>query len=144
MSRTSIKREVAALIPYRVTRNVTEIYLQKRTEDAPTNPGCFGLFGGGIEQGESPEMALVREVREELNYALPSFELFNVYDFPDHIFWVYGQEVDDLFENMITVLEGQYGQWFTKTQMEVEEKINPFNRIIYQDVFRRLGERSSK
>ncbi len=30
-------------------------------------PGCYCFPGGGIEEGESEEVALVRELREELN-----------------------------------------------------------------------------
>ncbi|WP_413175740.1 NUDIX hydrolase [Anabaena azotica] len=41
--------------------------------------GCWGLFGGHLEPGETPEIALVREVIEEINYELPSFEKFGIY-----------------------------------------------------------------
>ena len=30
------------------------------------HPGCWSLFGGAVEQGESPEQAVVRELEEEL------------------------------------------------------------------------------
>ncbi len=33
----------------------------------------WGFFGGGIEDGETPEDALVREIREELTYDLRDF-----------------------------------------------------------------------
>jgi len=44
------------------------LLLQHRTEDAPSWPGAWGLFGGGEEEGESPKEALVRELREELDF----------------------------------------------------------------------------
>jgi 8-oxo-dGTP diphosphatase len=34
----------------------------------------WGFFGGGIEEGETPEEALVREIKEELTYDLKDFE----------------------------------------------------------------------
>ena len=34
----------------------------------------WGFFGGGIEEGETPEEALVREIKEELTYDLKDFK----------------------------------------------------------------------
>ena len=45
-------------------------------------PGLLGLFGGGIEKGETALMAIKREVQEELNIDIKSPELFlktNIY-----------------------------------------------------------------
>ncbi|MBD2387902.1 NUDIX hydrolase [Cylindrospermum sp. FACHB-282] len=42
-------------------------------------PGCWGLFGGHIEKGESPNVALKRELIEEIGYDLPSFSEFGCY-----------------------------------------------------------------
>ncbi|HLP87058.1 MAG TPA: NUDIX hydrolase [Nostocaceae cyanobacterium] len=41
--------------------------------------GCWGLFGGHLEEGETPEIALQREVLEEIGYNLPSFTKFGIY-----------------------------------------------------------------
>lgn len=43
-----------------------KIVLQLRDADAPTFPNHLATFGGGIEEGESPLDALVRELKEEL------------------------------------------------------------------------------
>jgi mutator protein MutT len=39
----------------------------------------WGFFGGGIESGETPEQALVREIKEELNVTLRTFTFFRRY-----------------------------------------------------------------
>lgn len=43
-----------------------KIVLQQRDGEAPTFPHHLSTFGGGIEKGESPLEALVRELHEEL------------------------------------------------------------------------------
>jgi 8-oxo-dGTP diphosphatase len=42
-------------------------------------PGYWGLFGGHIEPGETPDVAVKREILEEIEYTLPSFVEFGCY-----------------------------------------------------------------
>lgn len=51
--------------------------MQKRSEhEAVRMGGHWGLFGGGVEPGESPEEAMVRELKEELAYTPRDFSWF--------------------------------------------------------------------
>ena len=54
------------------------IYLR---DDKPTIsfPNHWDLFGGMVEQGETPQQALVREVQEEIGVTLNGFTLFKQY-----------------------------------------------------------------
>ena len=49
-------------------------FLMQLRDDIPgiLYPGCWGLFGGHLEPGETPEMGVKREVKEEINYQLIS------------------------------------------------------------------------
>lgn len=55
-------RRVAAVL---LVDTAGRILLQLRSADAPASPGQWSFPGGGIEQGEEPEEAARRELREE-------------------------------------------------------------------------------
>jgi len=45
-----------------------DVLMQLRDVDVPIwFPGCWGLFGGAIDEGETPKKALIRELSEEIN-----------------------------------------------------------------------------
>ena len=68
--------EVAIAILYRDGK----LLLQLR-DDIPgiAYPGCWALFGGHIEPGEIPEIALKRELQEEIGYDVLSVCKFGCY-----------------------------------------------------------------
>jgi 8-oxo-dGTP diphosphatase len=54
-------------------------YLMQLRDELPTivYPGVWGFFGGHVEPGEAPEIALKRELVEEINYAAPVLTKFH-------------------------------------------------------------------
>jgi 8-oxo-dGTP diphosphatase len=56
-------------------------YLMQLRDNDPRilYPGYWGLFGGHIEPGETPEIAVIREVAEEIGYQLPPAPKFGIY-----------------------------------------------------------------
>jgi len=86
------------------------IYLRDNKPEIPF-PDHWDFFGGHIEEGETPEQALVREVGEELGVRLESWQFFRRYEclsgdaYPNikHIFYA---RIDRLASEL-TLYEGQ-------------------------------------
>ena len=59
------------------------VLLQHRTDDAPSYPGCWGMFGGSGEPEDSgdPVRTLRREIREELGLDLLPEKIVALWDY---------------------------------------------------------------
>jgi 8-oxo-dGTP pyrophosphatase MutT (NUDIX family) len=60
-----------------------ERYVMQLRDDIPHiwYPGHWGCFGGAVDPDEAPEDALRRELREELEFEVPSLTYFMRFDF---------------------------------------------------------------
>jgi 8-oxo-dGTP pyrophosphatase MutT (NUDIX family) len=76
---TKEKKRIALL--FTVIDN--KVLLFKRSPEETTNPGKYGMLGGHIEKGETPEEALRREVKEEAGVELKSYKKLKVYELED-------------------------------------------------------------
>ncbi len=132
------KRKVSILIPYKIRKGNTLVFLQKRSKDAKRLPDYFGFFGGGAEGNENPEDALRREIKEELNYIPTGYRFLKKYDFTGSIKDIFFLEVSNDFEKEITVLEGDYGKWFSEREFEKEQKLIEEDKIVLRDLFKLL------
>jgi 8-oxo-dGTP diphosphatase len=74
-------------------------------------PGKWAFFGGHIEEDETPEVAIQRELAEEIGYVPPGISRFNTFPNPEvirHIY--YGELTVDL--NQLVLNEGwDMGLW---------------------------------
>ncbi|MDX2100520.1 MAG: NUDIX hydrolase [Leptolyngbyaceae cyanobacterium bins.59] len=77
MTDQSTKRIVAIAILYRENQ-----FLMQLRDNIPTiaYPGVWGLFGGHVELGETPEVAVQRELQEEIGYEPPEILKFAPYE----------------------------------------------------------------
>ena len=55
-------------------------FLMQLRDNIPTilYPGVWGLFGGHMEAGETPEIAVEREVLEEIGYQIVNPQKFEI------------------------------------------------------------------
>lgn len=81
--------------------------------------GQWEFPGGKIEPGETPQQALKREIKEELDTTIRVGELIDTleYDYPDfHLsmdcFWC------EVIEGELVLLEAQDARWLTKDELD--------------------------
>ncbi len=122
-------KHAAGLIPYFLSTEKHEhyVFVQRRSTDAKRNPDVFGLFGGGIEAGETPEQGLHREILEELSIDLDTPEYhaavtpIGTFDYADSVGKVraheYALPVTPDFAKQVKIGEGQYGIFMSETEI---------------------------
>lgn len=97
-----------------------EVLLQHRTDDAPTYPGQYCIFGGKIEPDEDSKEAVKRECLEELEYELVSpelvFEITCESKYGKRVKYIYAEKYD--IEKKLNLHEGQGMVWVSKDNFE--------------------------
>ena len=133
----TIYRQTSCFIPYRQNSDgKIVVFLQKRSKDALRLPRHFGFFGGGIDGNETPEEALIREIREELSYNADGSEYLGV--FRENSLHAYYDEAPSDFEERIVVQEGEYGKWFTKEECMAEPLLIDLDKEVLHRFFEKL------
>ena len=84
-------------------------------------PNHWDLIGGHVEEGETPEEALIREVKEELDIELTGYSFYKEFlclegDAFENIKYIYTGKINIPIEE-ITLYEGQKAQYFTKEEI---------------------------
>lgn len=136
------KREASVLIPYYIKSSEIFVYLQKRGKEARVLPDYFSFFGGKLEKGESPEEALKREIKEELNIEISGYSFLGEYESSvdvSIVLHMYAMEVTADFENTVTVSEGEYGKFFSKEEVLQEQKLIDSDKKIIKDLWTKIG-----
>ena len=128
-------RSVSILLLY---NSKGEVLLQHRDLKAQYYPGYWGFFGGGIEANETPEEAIKREAKEELQLKLDNIKLFKRYEI---------KEEDGIRERFLYLLptkmtlsqlksrqqEGD-GIGFFSLRKVKKIKMNPHTRFIFDEI----------
>jgi 8-oxo-dGTP diphosphatase len=85
-----------------------KVLLQLRDNiDSIPWPGCWGTFGGQVEEGETAREAMKREIWEELHYSIPEPEYYGNYPYDGYDIFMYRLVIPDITLDDVTVCEGQ-------------------------------------
>lgn len=111
--------EIAAII---LENDKGELFLALRdNKPGIPFPNHWDLIGGHIEKGETPEEALVREVKEELDIDLMEYTFYKKYeclegDAYPNIKYIYSGKINIPIDE-ITLLEGERSQYFSREEI---------------------------
>jgi 8-oxo-dGTP diphosphatase len=75
-------------------------------------PNKWDMLGGGVEENETFEEAITREMKEEIELDLKDFEIFRIYNRPENIETVFYKKLD-LDIDKVNLHEGQIIQYFS-------------------------------
>lgn len=108
------------------------LFLRDNKPDIPY-PNMWDVPGGHVEDNETPDQCIVREMEEEMGMELEGFQAFSVEEFDDRIefsFW----KKENIDINKIVLTEGQYLKWFSEDDIRKTELAYGFNKIL-EDFF---------
>jgi len=111
------------------------LYLRDNKPGIPF-PDHWDLIGGHIEEGETPEEALVREVKEELDINLKEYIFYKKYeclygDAYDNIKYIYSGKINLPIEE-VTLLEGVRPQYFSRSEIPNVKFANILKSIVLE------------
>ncbi len=97
-------------------------------------PNQWSLLGGGVEDGETFEETIVREMAEEIELQLKKYEVFNEYSWPGRKEKVFYKKIDmDIKETPLH--EGQKLKFFTKDEL-LKTDLAFYDNEIMRDFFK--------
>jgi 8-oxo-dGTP diphosphatase len=97
-------------------------------------PNHWDLIGGHVEEGETPEEGLKREIKEELDIEISDYSFYKKYvclegDAYANTKYIYQGKINIPIEE-ITLLEGQRAQYFSREEINNLEFANIIKSIV--------------
>lgn len=132
-------RNVSVLLLYKQDK----VLLQLRDEKAPIKPNMWAFFGGGIEEDETPEEAVRREIEEELEYKVKepkylfSLDMSKTKGQYSGIKYVFIEEYDES-QNLMQH-EGADMGWFTLEEARTLSNMKKYDLEVIEKVFDELN-----
>jgi 8-oxo-dGTP diphosphatase len=111
------------------------LYLRDNKPGIPF-PDHWDLIGGHVEEGETPEEALVREFKEELDLDLKEYAFYKKYecltgDAYENIKYIYSGKINLPIEK-VTLLEGVRPQYFSREEIPNVKFANILKSIVME------------
>ena len=89
----------------------------------------WDLPGGHLEENETAEECIVREMLEEIEINVEGCRLFRVYEFSDRTEYVFFKQADFDLQDIV-LHEGQMLKWFSQAEAEQEDLAYGFNQVL--------------
>lgn len=121
------------------------LYLRENKPDIPF-PDYWDLIGGHVEEGETPEQALIREVREELGITLTGHKYFRTYhcvtgDAYPNIKYIFTGKINTPIEE-VNLYEGVRPQYFKKEEIPDVKFANILKSIVMDYIGSQAGKKA--
>jgi len=121
------------------------VLLQLR-DDKPgiESPGQWSLFGGGLDEGETPEEGMLREVEEEIGFRVRHYRPLLVFDGWRGRYHIYLAAIAEPLERL-TLTEGSGFDYWDRAALKAEPKVTRLARLslaalqVLQDQRARFG-----
>jgi 8-oxo-dGTP diphosphatase len=137
-------KEIAAII---LENDLGEflLYLRDNKPSIPF-PDHWDLIGGHVEEGETPEEALVREIKEELDIDIKDYTFYKRYecltgDAYENIKYIYTGKINLPIEE-VTLLEGVRPQYFTREEIPNVKFANILKTIVMDYINEQITQHS--
>jgi 8-oxo-dGTP diphosphatase len=107
----------------------SRVFIAKRSKNKEFSPSKWETVGGRVEEGETIEGALIREVKEELDTEIKSFKFFRNYYYDGRNFKTFIVELDS--KPIPNKNDFDDWGWFSKKEIEkIDFAVNCKERII--------------
>jgi 8-oxo-dGTP diphosphatase len=110
-----MKRSGTSIIFFN-SRNQVLLVLRDDKPEIPY-PNTWDLPGGHVEENETPEECIRREMLEEIETDVNECRRYAVYDFPDRMEYIFFMEFD-AEPGSITLHEGQMLCWYSADELD--------------------------
>jgi 8-oxo-dGTP diphosphatase len=105
------------------------VYIGKRSYMKKISPGLWETIGGKILEGETPEKALLREIKEELNCEINHYIFFKLYTISKTKYYVYIVTLKK--EPLFNKIDFEDAGWFHRNEIsDLDFALNCKERII--------------